>query len=518
MLIGGKKSSRFNALNIRAIKNLPSGFDEKENQKLENVDVTGSTKPDSLYMKGFSAYKRYKIIPWKKFLRDTVKNFSKAVEELKNAEERDARKLGSFQRDLAIAYTELGDKERAIELLIQARQNFEESNDIVNFYYSSDHAHNLIMEVIIENVELKDKYSKLANDLRKSVVSNYSYREGSLEDKNAYRIEQGELGFSSKEPMGTDNLQSCSCIILRDAITKKTALAHFDHGTKTDSLDLMFSRLPKNNQLESKLFGTRGNNWNKKTSQANLNKVSKYLKDKNVNVLSSDVLEDEEHISSLTVYPETFEVKALSPSKNSQDKEIATFKAQLLHDKPIRVAFDLTTTKERAPVLLTKTAVEEIRDRYLGKSDIDIYLYERDVEESKADTTYEVAKSIIITNEYEKQFNAIATILEEKFKEFEEKGLNPRGEVNRNFLNALAEAPIHIGINAEIANKPLVDFIKNDLFKYNEKDKEATGNLSNLYNFSFPEQPFTSIEAEFSNSMQTRYSTNNDKTSSIGKA
>ena len=55
----------------------------------------------------------------------------------------------------------------------------------------------------------------------------------SFQDKNtplaaAHRVEQGGIGFSTDRTIGTEHVGNCVGIIVRDPVTARTALAHYD--------------------------------------------------------------------------------------------------------------------------------------------------------------------------------------------------------------------------------------------------------------------------------------------------
>jgi hypothetical protein len=76
----------------------------------------------------------------------------------------------------------------------------------------------------------------------RSLDLDYSFR-GEGYDNEAYRVEQGEIGFSADKKIGTGRVFDCICIILRNPVTQKTALAHIVANTSSSSLASAFPRL-----------------------------------------------------------------------------------------------------------------------------------------------------------------------------------------------------------------------------------------------------------------------------------
>jgi hypothetical protein len=80
---------------------------------------------------------------------------------------------------------------------------------------------------------------------------------------NALRVEQHEVGYSNNALMGTDNIQQCLAVIIRDPSTNLTALAHFDVATNPASLKDVLDKMPLGRNLEVQLVGSiiRDPNW-----------------------------------------------------------------------------------------------------------------------------------------------------------------------------------------------------------------------------------------------------------------
>ena len=75
---------------------------------------------------------------------------------------------------------------------------------------------------------------------------------------DAYRVEGGEVGFSAKEPIGTDNTHDCIVVMLRDPITKKTALAHITGNNTEESLKVLWDGMTQSGSpIEMRLLGGR---------------------------------------------------------------------------------------------------------------------------------------------------------------------------------------------------------------------------------------------------------------------
>lgn len=64
-------------------------------------------------------------------------------------------------------------------------------------------------------------------------------------DPEAYSVGQGDVGYMSKGKMGTTNVQDCVAMIVKDKLSKQTALAHVHCVTREAHLQNLLSYMPK---------------------------------------------------------------------------------------------------------------------------------------------------------------------------------------------------------------------------------------------------------------------------------
>ncbi|WP_339047634.1 hypothetical protein [Candidatus Mesenet endosymbiont of Phosphuga atrata] len=69
-------------------------------------------------------------------------------------------------------------------------------------------------------------------------------RENRISDKEAYRINQGNVGFISNGKIGTNDVYDCVALIIQDKKSKKTALAHITTSTNQKFLPNILSYMP----------------------------------------------------------------------------------------------------------------------------------------------------------------------------------------------------------------------------------------------------------------------------------
>lgn len=171
----------------------------------------------------------------------------------------------------------------------------------------------------------------------------YAYKQGKV-DYGAHRIEQHEVGFSDHEKIGTDNIQQCVAVILHDPISKKSALAHIDAYTDAGNLSEVIKKFPSGVKLDVYLIGGRDRTNGRMTSDANIKKTLKALKNyDDLNFKTGDI-GDKKIPSAITFDPQTGKLEHAVPGRH--DKSTPIRMAQIeLQGKVLYHAFDFTESK-----------------------------------------------------------------------------------------------------------------------------------------------------------------------------
>lgn len=236
---------------------------------------------------------------------------------------------------------------------------------------------NGIEEAIIALKHLPDPFSsKLMRSTEESVHRTFNC-ESISQLAPAHRVEQGGIGFSADEPIGTEHVGNCIGVIARDTVTGKTGLAHYDAVSTPESLQRLFDRLP-DRKLDVVLVGamydenTTGKDYLRDTSASNLREVLGFLSGKNVNILGLRI-HDPKQPTNFTVNPKDFSFHPISPDIPNPDKDLA-FARKFLADpkQPLAIEFDLTHSKERFPYLLDREQVHNLNNHVRGKSHEDV--------------------------------------------------------------------------------------------------------------------------------------------------
>jgi hypothetical protein len=261
---------------------------------------------------------------------------------------------------------------------------------------------------------------------------------------SAHRVEQGGIGFSADEPIGTEHVGNCVAVIARDPLSGKTGLAHYDALSTPESLQCLFDNLP-DRKLDIVLIGamydedTVGDDYLRDTSASNLKDVLGFLADKNVNVVGARI-HDPNQPTNFVVNPKDFSFAPVSPDRPNPDKDLAFARKFLTGQKqPLAIEFDLTQSKERFPYLLDSEQVENLNTNVRGKNHEDVVAWHKSlgacdgVENVQADFslgTYLPA--------YEKALESIISVF---------------GEGDEAMVSAIRHRPMHIGTNSLAFNR-----------------------------------------------------------------
>ena len=316
---------------------------------------------------------------------------------------------------------------------------------------------------------------------------------------DAHRVEQGEIGFSANEPMGTDNVCDCLAVIVRDPVTKKTALAHVDAATGHGALKDVFDRMPKpgpqDPPLQVRLVGS--SQTTNPNAKRNLSRVISSLQDQHVDILSADVL-NEKAPSTFVVDPKTFEVKEAFPARDNPDRYIATgikLVTTANDNAGLRVAFDLTASPERAAIPVTERQAQQIEGAFMDAGPLNLHHCYAHMYEGISPilpTKIEMSRQLGVA--YKEALAPLLAACEAKMDQAAENGLPITDAVRERMIGTLKDVGLHIGAHAERANQPLMDYLQGDFLSADGHD--VTASAHHLREFTFDKQPFAAIERE----------------------
>jgi hypothetical protein len=126
-------------------------------------------------------------------------------------------------------------------------------------------------------------------------------------------VEQGGIGFSTDRTIGTEHVGNCVGIIVRDPVTGRTALAHYDDTSTPDSLSLIFDGMPKGRTLDVVLIGAKygpesqEGDYVRQSSAKNLRDVLSFMASKDIRIVAARV-NDPQQPHAFAVDPENFRI------------------------------------------------------------------------------------------------------------------------------------------------------------------------------------------------------------------
>jgi len=407
------------------------------------------------------------------------------------------------------------DLEEALEYFLKAAQivekdeNFslyEQDENLDSVYDGIGELYGAILGVIEEKTcfgkqKEADALEQKLQLLRQHAVRMHIVRGGEVVNNAAHRVEQGEVGFSDNEPIGTDNVFSCVCVIVRDPVTHKTALAHIDVATSTASLQNIFDRMPDGNMLEVRLIGAQFGDdvygQFENISKKNIKKTLEFLEDKNVNVLSASI-QDLDQPSAIVVNPKTFEISEEVPGAVNPNTLLGMGRIMVSEGgRSLHIAFDFTSSNERAPVFLSKGGVATLRELYLGRTGYEISQSLKKQERlSNQQTPVATEYAVQLCESYSLSVNKIIGCLDQKIAELSAQGIEISPRDRYSAVIAIEKHSMNLGENADLANQPFVDFIENDLFTVGAEGGYMFDD-DGLASVSFPEQSYWAIEVDY---------------------
>ncbi len=314
-----------------------------------------------------------------------------------------------------------------------------------------------------------DYYYARLEKLRETAAECFVNQQGPL-DKTAYRIEQGEVGYSNSEKIGTDNVNQCVTLMLHDPKSKLTGLAHIDFHTDTKSLDEMFERMP-HRKLQARILGARY--INQDVSNNNLARVTNYLKGKDVDLLSADVC-DSHGPMAVVVNPADFSIQEAVPYAFGSNRKLSNAIYYFLGEgKKLRTSLDLTKSNESRPLLLPQKAIEKLRSLIpYCYDDVELFseLDKRGIGQ-KVLSSYNI---LALLDEYLAQMAILQKTLDQKLRSLYKAGLLADDNVIAQAQKLIEKTPMYVGVKAVKANSHLVEYISNNLFTVSDGKVEIS--------------------------------------------
>ncbi|HVK55552.1 MAG TPA: hypothetical protein VM532_11055 [Burkholderiales bacterium] len=324
-------------------------------------------------------------------------------------------------------------------------------------------------------------------------------------DPSAYRIEQSEIAFFNKNH-AVGSIKMGDCLLLDFEHPEKAAATHYDIGSGINSLQLIFDDMPAG-MLQTRYVGAafppgHDNESGAESSTTNVNNVTGFLFDKNVNTFSA-AIGDPYQPTDVVIGP-NHQIKEAIPGRNNPDMLLSGAKLLLRPwGAPLHIALDLTVCDKRAPYLFQANEVDQLKTQWAGKNIEELYDWAKTQPESSSDRIPVCVGEIMeCVQRYNVTVNHILCHLDNTVESLP---IKPDAFLVHQVIQAIEQHAIHLGSEANVANQPMVDFITTQFFKINTiantGEQYVTGDLEGLKAITYDEQPIKAIRAAHQKAM-----------------
>lgn len=343
--------------------------------------------------------------------------------------------------------------------------------------------HEALYRVVRNSIEhgvssdVLEPWLEMLRDVRRNASKQFRNQRGEPIDTEAYRVEQGEVGYTNDQRIGTDFLAQCISPIIHNPYTKMTALAHIDYGVDVNSLDDVLVRLGYDHSGQSLLVRlVGGNNADTGSHEAsnqrmnsiatsNVARILEYLQKKNINIVSSDILEGEQP-SSVVVDPRYFSLHEAVPGKENPDFFLAQGRAMLYGEgKPLFEAFDLSQSIERLPIYIDQRLVQVLHPLFRLPIEqlYDMCTKSEGLVDSIVGEQVEGVKCL--ASEFRKVSEMGIGQLSARLDELQEQGYVFDDVSLQRTVKVVSGLPVFVGNQSERVNLPLLSFLRHDFIR-----------------------------------------------------
>jgi hypothetical protein len=459
-----------------------------------------------------------------------ISQMGRFIEEVKHSDKYRTAKIYAMSAiSKLMFYTEQYDS--SVDKMREAIAEAQLANDHATSYRLAGILHDMICSMFRQNKVLQEeneKYRKLLVEARDTCREGYLKYSGKPLNPDSRLVAQDELGLAQNEQIGTYGLQQCIAVIVQHPITKKIALAHISLKTsQTDPLENLFKELggktltdpPYKVRLVGATFEENGANkeFSIRVGFFNLTAVAKALIKRDVDIKSAWVMAPD--------IPNSFSIDGTRFDDGLREdipligwdraQRSACLTSELNNNSPAKTVtcFDLTKYHGELPLLIPKHYVKRLRSAILNMDDVgmEAMIREEQPHFSVYHVTRTVAALIELRDEYKSAYAYLCKTLDEAVA-----ALPPEAALmepaKASLIKKLELCPLHVGVNHEIANQPLVDFIKTKLFKVTGNSLGI--NTQELEKFEFKEATIDIISKHFG---ETHQSTAHRAESILGK-
>lgn len=431
--------------------------------------------------------------------------FEALTEYQKTAEETPIEQ-GICHHGLAEYYRFQGQDLSELSALLEAKKLYEDQDYLYGLYS--------VLPDLVDNYRRRhavEKNSKLKQLMEEKIYSYCEEIESRLSDfrkvglqEDAYFIGQGEVGYSSDQPIGTDNVHDCIAVAVQEPKSKKMALAHLDSMSDYKSLHDIFANLPEvaeGEQYKVRLIGARyAVTWRNKftdISRKNIANCLNVLSEYPTEIISSQTGHTEQ-LSNFVVDPKDFSVNLNSAAIGRN--EALQYSGSLLRklpNRPLHQAFDLTKSLKRAPILIAAKEYHKFMDTALGESFVDLL---QTVTEGSDHNSFQALSNAVSLYKFRQKLSAryeeILQEIEPRLSYLEQYDADYTESTASMFKGLIGGTGFHLGEGAEICDQPFLNCLKNDVLPVTETG-EVGYHPGILMKFEHCDQPYQTLEKTF---------------------
>lgn len=316
-----------------------------------------------------------------------------------------------------------------------------------------------------------DQYREKLPDIRDELKAHYPSVFAEVKDTEAYGVEQNEVGYSDFERVGASRLHSCIGVFAHDYLTRRTSVTHVDHSTTEASLVGMLKRLPRRSDgerpIDIKLIGARYYNKTKDNpeslSRQNIEKVLRALSDQHVDIVAADLFL-EHQLTTAVIDPATGGIVEAVPARFSPNNVLAYSTAFLTSSRrDLGLAFDLTESKERQPVLFTASHVNRLLSSFKNRVPVQVFNWFKMTQgRFSADNVYSTAIVPEVLDAHANAYQHIIAELEPTVQKLVQNGVSLNCQGRTAWISTIQSSPLFVGQGSAEANRPFIDFLKEE--------------------------------------------------------
>ncbi|GAB5388904.1 MAG: hypothetical protein Alpg2KO_18720 [Alphaproteobacteria bacterium] len=335
--------------------------------------------------------------------------------------------------------------------------------------------------------------------LRRAAVEAYKRKQGDAYSK-AILIGEGECGIATPGTLiGTDNVQDCVVLALRDPSSGACLLAHVAGYNQTYSANDLRNLMPlpaDGRRLEARLIGARPTGW----GVLNLQRVFSAMRlTDSIRLLSADIA-DGRFPSAFVLDTGSFSLRRAVPTATRQDKLVANSRGMLgENNRPLDLVFDNRDDLGFRPWLVTRRNINHIRSNFSKPDEAglaDFLIEKAGIPQDALPLTID---SIV---QMQKAIGRSGRPLKQAFEaRLHDMGVDPNSD-HRSVIHAkhlVATMPRYLGTGSEPANLSVLDFVQSgDWIKPAEEGVEVDRQKVTSFTPTQPATPDTAAASRLS--------------------